>query len=174
MAGQDRVLGIARLVLRAFLYVNIAAAVLFAVALLLSFPLGGALAAQLTRKYGAAMDVGAVIWGMRLMLLLAIGAVIPLHRIFAALLAIVATVRAGDPFTQANATRLQTIAWAMLVMQLLDLGFGAFTGWAAAMRIDFLDWTPNFTGWIVVLMLFVLARVFQRGAEMRDDLAMTV
>lgn len=174
MAGQDRVLSAARLVLRAFLYVNIAAAVLFAVAIVISFPLGAALSARLTHKYGAGMDVGAVIWGMRLMLLLAIGAVIPLHRIFTALLAIVATVRAGDPFTQANATRLQTIAWAMLVMQLLDLGFGAFAGWAAAMRIDFVDWTPNLGGWIVVLMLFVLARVFQRGAEMRDDLAMTV
>ena len=39
MAKQDRVLSTARLVLRAFLYANIAAAVLFAVAILLSFPL---------------------------------------------------------------------------------------------------------------------------------------
>jgi hypothetical protein len=33
---------------------------------------------------------------------------------------------------------------------------------------------PGFTGWIGVVMLFVLARVFRVGARMRDDLAMTV
>ncbi|WP_010217923.1 DUF2975 domain-containing protein [Sphingomonas sp. PAMC 26621] len=174
MAGQDRVLSAARLVLRGFLYVNIAAAVMFAIAILVSFPLDGALTTQLTRKYGPAMDVGAIIWGLRLLALAGIVSGVTLHQIFAALLAIVATVRAGDPFTAANARRLHTIAWAMLVIQLLDLGLGGFTAWAMARHLEMPSWTPTFSGWIVVLMLFVLARVFQRGAEMRDDLAMTV
>ena len=61
-----------------------------------------------------------------------------------------------------------------LTRELLDLGLGGFTAWAMAQHIEMPSWTPTFSGWIVVLMLFVLARVFQRGAEMRDDLAMTV
>jgi hypothetical protein len=174
MVGHDRVLSAARLILRGFLLINVAAGALFAVAILVSFPMSDALLARLTYKYGPTMDVVAIVWGMRLLMLASIGAAVVLRRIFLALLAIVDTVRAGDPFTEANAARLQTIAWGMLILQLFDLGLGAFTGWARLMRFDFVDWSPSFSGWITVLMLFVLARVFQRGAEMRDDLAMTV
>ena len=174
MVGHDRVLSAARLILRGFLLINVAAGVLFAVAILVSFPMSGALLARLTYKYGPTMDVAAIVWGIRLLMLASIGAAVVLRRIFLALLAIVDTVRAGDPFTEANAVRLQTIAWGMLVLQVLDLGLGVFTGWARLMRFDFVDWNPSFSGWITVLMLFVLARVFRRGTEMRDDLAMTV
>src|SRR6266404_3526977 len=41
------------------------------------------------------------------------------------LLAIVETVRAGDPFVAANASRLQAIGWALLALQLLSLVIGA-------------------------------------------------
>ena len=40
--------------------------------------------------------------------------------------------------------------------------------------VEHVTWTPAFTGWIAVAMIFVLARVFRVGAEMRDDLEMTV
>lgn len=174
MAGQDRFLSAARLILRGFLLINVGAGAVFAIAILASFPMGDTLLARLTYKYGPTMDVVAILWGIRLLMLASIGAAVVLRRIFRALLAVVDTVRAEDPFTEANATRLRTIAWGMLILQLLDLGLGAFTGWARLMRFDFVDWSPSFSGWIVVLMLFVLARVFRRGAEMRDDLAMTV
>src|SRR6186997_1256635 len=41
------------------------------------------------------------------------------------LLAIVETVRAGDPFVAANASRLQAIARVLLALQLLSLAIGA-------------------------------------------------
>jgi len=51
---------------------------------------------------------------------------IPLnHVVLRRLLAIVETVRAGDPFVAANASRLQAIAWALLALQLLSLVIGA-------------------------------------------------
>ncbi len=51
---------------------------------------------------------------------------IPLnYAILKRLLAIVETVRAGDPFVAANASRLQAIAWALLALQLLSLVIGA-------------------------------------------------
>ena len=50
---------------------------------------------------------------------------IPLnYLILKRLLAMVETVRAGDPFVAANAQRLQAIAWALLALQLLGLVIG--------------------------------------------------
>ena len=37
-----------------------------------------------------------------------------------------------------------------------------------------LDWSFSVTGWLAVLLLFVLARVFDHGTRMRDDLEGTV
>ena len=51
---------------------------------------------------------------------------IPLHYVvLKRLLAIVGTVRAGDPFVAANALRLKAIAWTLLALQLLSLVIGA-------------------------------------------------
>src|SRR6266850_1418332 len=47
------------------------------------------------------------------------------ERLIMGLLAIVLTVRAGDPFVAANADRLQSIAWVLLALQLLSLVIGA-------------------------------------------------
>jgi hypothetical protein len=37
-----------------------------------------------------------------------------------------------------------------------------------------IDWTFSFTPWVAVVLLFVLARVFEQGALMRADLEGTV
>ena len=63
--------------------------------------------------------------GMRAIALLGL-VVVPLsYVVLKRLLAIVDSVRAGDPFVAANASRLQAIAWALLVLQLLSLVIGA-------------------------------------------------
>src|SRR3954453_12549487 len=52
-------------------------------------------------------------------------AVVPLnYSVLKRLLAIVETVREGDPFVAANAARLQGIAWALLALQLLSIVVG--------------------------------------------------
>ncbi len=91
------------------------------------------------------------------------------HVVLSRLLAVVETVRSGDPFVPENAARLQTIAWCVLATQLLDLTFGmmAATMNAAGSRID---WKFSVTGWVAVVLLFVLARVFEEGTLMREDL----
>jgi len=101
---------------------------------------------------------------------------IPLHYVLLKrLLAIVETVRAGDPFVAANARRLQTIAWTLLALQLLSLVIGAIakTVSSPAYPVD-LDAGFSITGWLAVLLTFLLARVFALGAHMRDDLEGTV
>jgi hypothetical protein len=91
------------------------------------------------------------------------------------LLAIVNSVRAGDPFVSANASRLLTIARALLALQLLSLVIGAI-GDAVSTQANPVNLDAGFsiTGWLAVLLTFLLARVFAEGARMRDDLEGTV
>ena len=139
-----------------------------------TFIFGVRLEAQLAHKYGAAVDPVAVIWFIRLLLLAGAVAVWPVERLFAALAAMLASVRAGDPFDSANAARLRTVGWSLLALQILDLGFGAASWWAMRHHVEGLDWQPSLTGWVSVLVAFVLARIFTAGATMRDNLAGTV
>ena len=91
------------------------------------------------------------------------------------LLAMVETVRVGDPFVAANARRLQVIAWCLLTLQLLG---GVI--WAIGEGISTpehpinLDTSFSINGWVAVLLTFVLARVFAEGTVMREDLEGTV
>ena len=89
--------------------------------------------------------------------------------------AIVGTVRDGDPFVAANAARLQTIGWALLALQILGMAIGAI-GDAVSSPAHPVDFDAGFSlnGWLAVLLTFVLARVFAKGASMRDDLEGTV
>jgi hypothetical protein len=103
-------------------------------------------------------------------------AAIPLNYvILKRLLAIVGTVRSGDPFVAANAKRLQAIAWALLALQLLGLLVGAIARIFStpAHPID-VDAGFSINGWLAVLLTFLLARVFAEGTLMRDDLEGTV
>ena len=101
---------------------------------------------------------------------------IPLnHIILTRLLAIVETVRQGDPFIAANAKRLQTIAWVLLTLNLLSIVIGAIAA-SVSTRAHPVEMDAGFSlnGWLAVLMTFVLARVFAVGSVMREDLEGTV
>jgi hypothetical protein len=91
------------------------------------------------------------------------------------LLAMVETVRAGDPFVAANAHRLQTIAWALLALQLLSMLIDAIarTVSTPAHPLD-LDAGFSINGWLAVLLTFLLARVFAAGTLMREEIEGTV
>ncbi len=99
-----------------------------------------------------------------------IGAVI-VHTILRRLLAIVDTVRGGDPFIVENARRLDAIAWSVLALEVLRLFVIAIAAvvWEAGRLGGF-----SFAPWFAVLMLFVLSGVFAHGARMRADLEGTV
>jgi DUF2975 family protein len=103
-------------------------------------------------------------------------AVVPLnYAVLKRLLAIVETVRAGDPFVAANASRLQAIAWALLALQLLSLVIGAIAKAVSTPAYPIhLDAGFSINGWLAVLLTFLLARVFAEGALMREELEGTV
>ncbi|HET9669857.1 MAG TPA: DUF2975 domain-containing protein [Casimicrobiaceae bacterium] len=101
---------------------------------------------------------------------------IPLnHAVLGRLLAIVHTVRDGDPFVASNADRLQAIAWALLALQLLSLVIAGVGRAISTPGHPFhLDAGFSTSGWLAVILTFVLARVFAEGALMRRDLEGTV
>jgi len=109
--------------------------------------------------------------GLRAIVVIGIVGAAIVHVALRKLLAIVDTVRSGDPFLLENARRLDLIAWSVVALELLRLLVGAI---AAAV------WEPgklggfSFAPWLAVLMLFVLSGVFAHGARMRADLDGTV
>jgi hypothetical protein len=120
-------------------------------------------------------DADRLIMGLRAIAVIGLVS-IPLNLVvFKRLLAIVETVRAGDPFVAASASRLQAIAWALLALQLLSLVVGAIAD-ALSTPAHPLHFDAGFSisGWLAVLLTFVLARVFAEGALMREDLERTV
>lgn len=94
------------------------------------------------------------------------------HLILRRLLAIVDSVRAGDPFVLDNARRLQVIAWSLLGVELLRVAVAAIGATVAIHK----DGGSGFSvvPWLAIVLLFVLAGVFMRGARMRSDLEGTV
>lgn len=97
------------------------------------------------------------------------------HRVLRELQAIVHTVRGGDPFVADNARRLQAIAWWVLAGEGLRLLVGAIA-WSVTRYVQPLHMHIGFSlaPWLTVLLLFVLARVFDQGTRMRADLEGTV
>lgn len=121
------------------------------------------------------MDTDRVVLGLRLIAGLGL-VVIPVnYAVLKRLVAIVDTVRMGDPFVALNAARLQVIAWALLVLQLLSLAVAAIgKSISTPAHPVNLDAGFSINGWLAVLLTFVLARVFAEGTRMREDLEGTL
>jgi hypothetical protein len=118
---------------------------------------------------------GSVLMGVRAISALGLLAV-PLNlMMLRRLVAMVETVRAGDPFVASNAYRINAIAWIILGQQLLGLAVGLI-GKAVSTPAHPLHLGGGFSpsGWLAVLLTFVLARVFAEGTLMREDLEGTV
>jgi DUF2975 family protein len=120
-------------------------------------------------------DAERLVMGLRAIAVLGLVAVPLNYVVLKRLLAIVETVRAGDPFVAANADRLQTIAWSLLALQVLSIVIGTI-GRAVSTPAHpvHLDAGFSVNGWLAVLLTFLLARVFAHGTVMRDDLEGTV
>ena len=172
LESASAALPIAHLLLRILIVVNWLSAILI-LALLFVVPNAEWIIKAL--NLSPSLEADRVIFGLRS--IAAIGfLLIPLnHASLKRLLAIVETVRAGDPFVAENAQRLQVIAWILLTMQLLSIVIGALAKSISTPEHPVnLDAGFSITGWLAVLLTFLLARVFAAGAVMRDDLEGTV
>ncbi len=101
-------------------------------------------------------------------------------RFFGNLRRIIETVGEGDPFVPENADRLTQMAWLMTGSYLL-------IGIAAAIAVTVVEWAKtlgetdgsmalsfDLSAILSIIVLFILARVFRKGTEMREDLEGTV
>ena len=164
-----RALAIARPAIQLLTVVNAVYALLIGALLVLGFALPGwterALGLEMTQAYPW------VSTGLRAIVLVGLAGAAIVHFILRRLLAIVDSVRGGDPFILENAQRLDAIAWSVLALEVLRMvvaGIAALT-WESG-RID----AFSLASWLAVLMLFVLAGVFAHGARLRADLEGTV
>lgn len=120
-------------------------------------------------------DADRLIMGLRAVAVIGL-ATIPLnYAILKRLVAMTETVRAGDPFVAANAYRLHAIGWIMVALQILSIIIAAI-GKAISSPAHPVDLNAGFSlsGWLAILLTFVLARVFAEGTVMREDLEATV
>ena len=121
------------------------------------------------------LEAERVILGLRAVAVIGIAMVPLYYAILKRMLAIVETVRAGDPFVAVNALRLRAIAWVLLVLQIIGFVVGAINKAISTPGhpID-LDAGFSLNGWLAVLLTFLLAQVFAHGTRMREELEGTV
>lgn len=164
--------GFTRRALRALIALNLLIGflilALLIATLLAETPVFGALGVPPTGENAA------LLMGMRLVMVVGVVMVPLSHIVLTRLLALVDTVGRSDPFVVENAMRLRMMAWAVLALELLHLVVGVIVSSVSSREqpLD-VDWSFSFA-WIAVLLLFVLARVFEQGALMRDELQGTV
>ena len=126
-------------------------------------------------KLSPSPDADRVVMGLRAIAALGLVAILLNFGVLKHLLAIVKTVREGDPFVAMNALRLRTIAWILVALQLLSIVIGAIgTSISTPEHPVRLDAGFSTNGWLAVVLMFVLARVFAEGTRMREDLEGTV
>ena len=126
-------------------------------------------------KLSPSPEAERLVMGLRAVAVLGLVAIPLNYAVLKRLLAIVDTVRAGDPFVAANAARLQVIAWALFALQVLSVVIGTI-GKSVSTQAHpvHLDAGFSINGWLAVLLTFLLARVFAEGTLMREDLEGTV
>jgi hypothetical protein len=174
MTKPARLFNASILLVQAIRVANAAAMLFFVAILVATLPGAGFVQVALIRKYRGTVDPATVVLFIQTVMLLSLPVGVAIERLLVALRAILRTVQDKEPFVRANAARLRMIGWMLLIVQLADLAYGVTTIVANRLHIQDLVWQPGFTGWVAVLIAFVLAQVFEHGAAMRDDLDGTV
>ena len=126
-------------------------------------------------KLSPSPDAERVIMGLRAIAVTGLVSIPLNHIVLRRLLSMVETIRAGDPFIAPNARRLHAIAWSLLALQLLSMVVGAIARVISTPAHPIkMDAGFSVSGWLAVLLTFVLASVFAQATRMREDLAGTV
>lgn len=161
-------LAVSRALLRLLRLLNLATGVGLVLALVASVPFADTFADFFTKGPGT-LGPGWLLPVLRLWFVAAMVMVAAVHVFLSRLLAVVDSVRAGDPFVAENARRLRTMAVCGLVIEALRLVFGVFAATMNAAGSN-MDWDFSLTGWLAVALLFVLSQVFAQGTRLRRDL----
>lgn len=170
---RDRLIEGAQFIMRIFWAGNRILALAFFVMLVLTFPFYSQLFAKIARRH-AELNTANTINGIRVIFIVGIIWCFFIDRFSSSLLLIIKSARIGDPFIHENVFRINLIGWSLVAMQLLDLA----VGWIARMfniqNVADNHSTPSISGWLSVVVVFALARIFAIGAAMREEQQGTV
>lgn len=173
---KDPLLGVAHVILALDI------AILVFVEAMLLIGLGAIFTVERDHAYAQIAEAGApdsAYWAIVAVIVLVGGLLLAGLRFILELRGIVKTVDGGDPFEPENANRLSRMGWLTVAIYGLALTAGAVAAWvksvagAAGEKVD-LDFDLGGGGIVLILTLFILARVFRQGAVMREDLEGTV
>jgi len=172
--AEDRLLRVARLLIRLVMGISL----LIAAGALLSIPVIFAKQHEFAAELiGNGFEPSAIWWGA-LLLALVFGCAALAFLFLRQLAAIVQSASQGDPFVPVNAGRLRNMGWLALAIQLVAVPMTRLAVW-----FDAAPFPPNVHhnengisvgGLILVLILFVLARVFREGARLREEVEGTI
>lgn len=88
---------------------------------------------------------------------------------------LIVSVGHGQPLTAVNAMRLRTMGWLTLSLQIVILVTAIATGWLGHTDMFDFDTIYDFIEALIMsAVLFILARVFDHGARMHEELEGTV
>ena len=170
----DRLLRVVRLALVAAQGLCVFTATGALVAIAIMFVTRDRFIARLAEHRIEASSIG---W-IALLLLLAATMVVLGFFVLRHLRRIVDSVAHGEPFVPVNADRLNHMAWLVLAIQLLAVPMTLLALWfdSAPVKPNVHHGSEGISigALLLALILFILARVFRIGAEMRDELEGTV
>ena len=172
-SGSDPLLTTARVLLALLIGLLLFAATMVAIGIGAILTVQRAVVFEKIAAVGApASSYGLVILGFTLI----VAIMLLTARFLLELRGIVDSVRRGDPFQPVNADRLQLMGWIAVSTQFIWLAVVGIARWAA----QYLDEGRRLpeanlgSGLLLILVLFILARVFRVGSDMREELEGTV
>jgi hypothetical protein len=180
---RDPLLAIAKAVLYFLMAVMAVAAVACLVAVPCLWVFQGQIAGEIAEK-APGFPMSEALMALSLLLALVVVMLGMLFRMFHLLKRIVDTVGEGDPFVPVNANRLTQMAWLTLAVQVVTIPMAGIGMYIYNVTEPIRDKDPGDTfvvdsgfdinGLLLMLILFILARVFRKGADMRAELEGTV
>ena len=133
------------------------------------------LLAELNQQYGNTAGRYDLVWAFVGMMAVLLAIVAMGWRFLVLLRRIVDSVSVGDPFLPANGERLRQMGWLTLAAQVATIPAAVIGRWVSHLLEDAdFDFDITLGGLLLTVTLFILARVFRRGAEMREELEGTV
>lgn len=164
LGKSDALLQVAKILITIGMIVLVLAAIIFIILLTAFF-----LRPELLAVTGAPPTQFLWMFGPLIVILFALG-----FQFLRTLRRIVVSVEIGNPFTTANADRLRVMAWLALAIQAVSIIATMLSTYTGGKESEIDATMSAFTGILVALVLFILARVFRVGAEMREELEGTV
>ena len=171
---RDPLLGTVRFALSVMMIIAIAVTTAILASAPLLFFMRDKVIAELSARAGKALpdELAYAITGVQL--LIALTAVLGFF-FLRHLRRIIDSVADGDPFIPENALRLRHMGWLAVVIQMIAIPAAALSGWISYTgHLRYVDLGISLGGILLALILFILARIFRKGAEMRDELEATV